>query len=228
MPPNANGCVRFEEFEIDRAKWQLRRRDQILPLSRKTFDLLLYLIDHADRVVSKEELLRALWPNSFVEESNLTQHIFLLRKALSRQAPETKIIETVPGRGYRLAVPVTIQAEASQQEQAAAGASADPFNQPRQPLLEAGLAPPPPGAPDEEGEGQPSTARQTVGSHRFFEGATITKQAAWLSLLSITALLLGGVYAVRSKKQVIQGISAYQQLTHDGHAKWLGGTSTLR
>ena len=103
----ASGLLKFEEYEIDRARWQLSWRNDPLPLNRKTFDLLLHLVDHADRVVAKDELLRALWPESFVEESNLTQHIFLLRKALSRHGSGTKIIETVPGRGYRFAVAVS-------------------------------------------------------------------------------------------------------------------------
>ena len=103
----ANGLIKFEEYEIDRARWQLSWRDETLPLNRKTFDLLLYPVDHADRVVGKDELLRTLWPESFVEESNLTQHIFLLRKALSRHGSGTKIIETVPGRGYRFTAIVT-------------------------------------------------------------------------------------------------------------------------
>ena len=104
----ANRLVKFEEHEIDRARWQLSWRDETLPLNRKTFDLLLYLVDHADRVVGKEELLRKLWPESFVEESNLTQHIFLLRKALSRHDSGLKFIETVPGRGYRFTAPVAV------------------------------------------------------------------------------------------------------------------------
>jgi DNA-binding winged helix-turn-helix (wHTH) protein/predicted Zn-dependent protease len=102
----SNNLVRFEEYEIDRSRWQLSWRDEPLPLNRKTFDLLLYLVDRADRVVGKDELLRTLWPESFVEESNLTQHIFLLRKALSRHESQRKIIETVPGRGYRFAAPL--------------------------------------------------------------------------------------------------------------------------
>jgi eukaryotic-like serine/threonine-protein kinase len=105
----ANGLLKFEEYVIDRARWQLSWRDEPLPLNRKSFDLLLYLVDHADRVVGKDELLRTLWPESFVEESNLTQHIFLLRKALSRHESGTKIIETVPGRGYRFAAVIKEQ-----------------------------------------------------------------------------------------------------------------------
>ncbi|NYF79571.1 winged helix-turn-helix domain-containing protein [Granulicella arctica] len=106
MPHIANGLIKFEKYEIDRARWQLSWRDEPLQLNRKTFDLLLYLIDHRERVVGKEELLQALWPEQFIEESNLTQHIFLLRKALSRHESGAKIIETVPGRGYRFGVRV--------------------------------------------------------------------------------------------------------------------------
>ena len=105
--------ILFGEYTIDRSQWRVTWQDELVPLNRKTFDLLLYLVDSADRVVTKEELLRELWPNSFVEESNLTQHIFLLRKALSRHASGEKVIETVPGRGYRLAIAV-------EREQAAA------------------------------------------------------------------------------------------------------------
>src|SRR5580698_1803822 len=109
----ASGLVQFEEYEIDRARWRLSWRNEPLQLKRKTFDLLLYLVDHADRVVGKDELLRALWPESFVEESNLSQHIFLLRKALSRHESGTKIIETVPGRGYRFAAVIREQQPAT-------------------------------------------------------------------------------------------------------------------
>jgi DNA-binding winged helix-turn-helix (wHTH) protein/tetratricopeptide (TPR) repeat protein len=104
-----NDLIRFDEYEIDRAQWRLSWHDEPLQLNRKTFDLLLYLVDHADRVVSKDELLRTLWPGSFVEESNLTQHIFLLRKALSRHTSGTKIIETVSGRGYRFTAVITTE-----------------------------------------------------------------------------------------------------------------------
>ena len=72
-----NDFVKFGEYEVDRARWQLSWRGELLPLNRKKFDLLLYLVDHAGRVVGKDELLRALWQESFVEESNLTQQIIL-------------------------------------------------------------------------------------------------------------------------------------------------------
>lgn len=119
----SSGLISFEDYEIDRAQWRLSWRDQPVPLNRKTFDLLLYLVDHTDRVVGKEELLRTLWPESFVEESNLTQHIFLLRKALSRHGPGNRIIQTVPGRGYRFAIPVEVPTSVSGQLTIAASES---------------------------------------------------------------------------------------------------------
>ncbi len=98
--------VRFYDYSVDRLRWSVHWQDQPIALSRKSFDLLLYLIDHRDRVVSKDELLEKLWPQQFIEESNLTQHIFLLRKALSRHEDGQKIIQTVSGRGYRFNAPV--------------------------------------------------------------------------------------------------------------------------
>jgi hypothetical protein len=85
--------VRFYDYSIDRLRCVLQWREQPVPIDRKTFDLLLYLIDHRDRLVTKDELLESLWPDQFVEESNLTQHVFLLRKALSAQGGDQKIIQ---------------------------------------------------------------------------------------------------------------------------------------
>jgi len=107
MPFIGNTFIKFEDYEIDRARWQLSWKNEPVPVTRKTFDLLMYLVDHADRVVGKDELLQTLWPGSYVEESNLSQHIFLLRKALSRHESGAKIIETVPGRGYRFTAAIT-------------------------------------------------------------------------------------------------------------------------
>jgi DNA-binding winged helix-turn-helix (wHTH) protein/tetratricopeptide (TPR) repeat protein len=104
-----NTLIKFEDYEIDRTRWQVCWKKEPVPLNRKTFDLLLYLVDHADRVVGKDELLQAVWPGSFVEESNLSQHIFLLRKALSRHESGAKIIQTVPGRGYRFAAAIRVE-----------------------------------------------------------------------------------------------------------------------
>lgn len=75
-------------------------------LTPKTLDLLLYLVAHAERVVTKDELLSSLWPDSFVEESNLSQHVFLLRKVLAGCNLGDRVIVTRPGRGYQFGVQV--------------------------------------------------------------------------------------------------------------------------
>jgi DNA-binding winged helix-turn-helix (wHTH) protein/tetratricopeptide (TPR) repeat protein len=106
MPLKTIESVRFYDYSVDRVNWSVQWQGEPIALSRKSFDLLLYLIDHRDRVVSKDELLEKLWPEQFIEESNLTQHIFLLRKALSRHEAGQKIILTVSGRGYRFNAPV--------------------------------------------------------------------------------------------------------------------------
>ena len=113
----AKSVIRFEGYVIDRPAWTLRWADEPIALNRKSFDVLLYLVDHRDRVVSKDELLETLWAGQFVEESNLTQQVFLLRKALSRHDSGRKIIETVPGRGYRFTAPVEVEQIPAPQEQ---------------------------------------------------------------------------------------------------------------
>ena len=91
----------FGPFRIDRDRRQLLRENQPVTLQRKTFDVLFVLVENSGKVVSKDDLLKAVWPDAFVEESNLSQHIFVLRKTLSDGVEEKRYIVTVPGRGYR-------------------------------------------------------------------------------------------------------------------------------
>jgi DNA-binding winged helix-turn-helix (wHTH) protein len=74
-----NEIYRLGEFEVDSLRRQIRRNGELVPVPQKPFDVLLYLIVRAGRVVTKEELMEAIWPKAFVEEANLTQSIFLLR-----------------------------------------------------------------------------------------------------------------------------------------------------
>ena len=87
----------FGPFRIDTANRQLMRDGEVVPLKAKAVDTLLFLIDNRGDVVEKDELMKTLWPDSFVEESNLTQNIYTLRKALG----DGDYIETIPRRGYR-------------------------------------------------------------------------------------------------------------------------------
>jgi DNA-binding winged helix-turn-helix (wHTH) protein/tetratricopeptide (TPR) repeat protein len=107
MPLTVQGRFLFGEFQVDPAQRIFQREGETVALNPRTFDLLFYLVSNAQRVVTKEELMNALWPDSRVEESNLTQHIFLLRKALTASESGEKIIVTVPGRGYQFTQNVT-------------------------------------------------------------------------------------------------------------------------
>jgi eukaryotic-like serine/threonine-protein kinase len=100
--------LRFDDCIIDPARRSFSCSQRPIPLSPKSFDLLAYLAANSGRVVTKDELLTALWPDSFVEEGNLTQHVFMLRKALASHRLGERIIVTVPGRGYQFAARVEV------------------------------------------------------------------------------------------------------------------------
>ena len=91
----------FDEFRVMTQLRLLMTGGAPVPLTSKAFDTLVVLIENRDRVVTKDELLRTVWPDVEVEEGNLTQQIFLLRKALGETAQQPHYIVTIPGHGYR-------------------------------------------------------------------------------------------------------------------------------
>ena len=91
---------RFGRFLLSPSKYTLYLADNELPLEPKSFEVLLFLAKNSGRPVTKEELLKAVWPDSFVEEANLAQHIFRLRKILGSASGTGNLIRTLPGRGY--------------------------------------------------------------------------------------------------------------------------------
>lgn len=91
---------RFGSFHLDEAERLLFRSGVRVPLTPKVFDTLLILVQNAGRLVSKDCLLQNLWPDTFVEEANLSVNIASLRKALG-EGIESEYIETLPKRGYR-------------------------------------------------------------------------------------------------------------------------------
>jgi DNA-binding winged helix-turn-helix (wHTH) protein len=98
----------FGRFRLDSAERLLLRSGQPVSLTPKAFDLLVYLVERHGRLVTKQELMRALWPETFVEEANLTYTVSALRKALGeREGQDEQLIQTVPTRGYRFIAPVT-------------------------------------------------------------------------------------------------------------------------
>ena len=97
----------FDGYRLDLVRRQLLSADgAAVPLMPKATETLVHLVTCAGQTVSKEELLRVVWPNTIVEENNLTQNISALRKALGEKSGEHRFIVTVPGQGYRFVAPV--------------------------------------------------------------------------------------------------------------------------
>jgi TolB-like protein/DNA-binding winged helix-turn-helix (wHTH) protein/Tfp pilus assembly protein PilF len=111
MVHNRKDLYEFGPFRLDTAQRLLLRDNQPIPLQPKAFDTLFVLVHNSERLVPKEELLNTVWPDTFVEESNLTQNIFVLRKALGEADGNRRYIITVPGHGYRFAEKVQIVSE---------------------------------------------------------------------------------------------------------------------
>ncbi len=99
-------CYRFGPFELDPAERVLLRDARPVPLRPKDLETLLVLVEHSGHIVEKEDLLKKVWPGTFVEEGNLPRHVSTLRHLLG-EAPDGKVyIETIPKRGYRFVAPV--------------------------------------------------------------------------------------------------------------------------
>src|SRR6185369_4597137 len=92
---------RFGEFTVDGVQKVLMHKSKPVALAPKVFDTLLILVGSSGKIVEKEELMNRLWPDTFVEESNLTFNIQQLRKALGDNARKPIYIETIARRGYR-------------------------------------------------------------------------------------------------------------------------------
>jgi pimeloyl-ACP methyl ester carboxylesterase len=99
-------CYRFGDFRLDISERRLTRDGTDIPLRLKVFDTLCVLVENSGRLLTKDELLQAIWPGTVVEENNLNHNISVLRKALSEKLTGQTYIETVPRVGYRFAAAV--------------------------------------------------------------------------------------------------------------------------
>jgi Tol biopolymer transport system component/DNA-binding winged helix-turn-helix (wHTH) protein len=97
----------FGSFIVDPLRRLVWQDGQLLDLEGKPFEILLYLLEHRDRIVDKDELLKAVWPDTFVQENNLVRHISRLRRSLGQRADDHTCIVTVKGRGYHCVADVT-------------------------------------------------------------------------------------------------------------------------
>lgn len=97
----------FGRFRLDATERVLLRDRELVPLTPKVFDILLALVEHGGHLVEKDDLMKMVWPDSFVEEGNLTQNVSLLRKALGESPGGSQFIETIARRGYRFVATVS-------------------------------------------------------------------------------------------------------------------------
>ena len=108
MPHSNDSCYEFGPFRMDGAHRVLTRSGEVISLSPKATDILLLLLRHAGELVEKDRLMEEVWPDSYVEEGNLAQHVFTLRRALGDQRSDAQYVETVPRRGYRFVAAVRL------------------------------------------------------------------------------------------------------------------------
>lgn len=107
----------FGPFRLDPSEHLLLANGKPVPLPPKAFDTLTTLVRQNGHLLDKEQIMKAVWPNTFVEEANVAQNIALLRKALSEHANGDLFIETVPKRGYRFVAAVRNGSEVSHKSQ---------------------------------------------------------------------------------------------------------------
>ncbi len=101
------GFYEFGSFRLEPGEHRLTRDGQPVPLAPKAFDLLVYLVENHGRLVAKDQIMHAVWSDSFVEEANLTVSISALRRVLGKSDGGLPYIETIPKKGYRFAASVT-------------------------------------------------------------------------------------------------------------------------
>ncbi len=110
MSMKTEGVFQFGEFQIDARARTLRREKATVTLNFRAFDMLLYFVQNPGRVLTRDELLKNVWPDAFVDEHSLAQSISVLRRALDEKPGDNSYIVTLPGRGYQFVAPVQVVA----------------------------------------------------------------------------------------------------------------------
>ena len=106
MPHNNILCYEFGPYRVDSSKRVLTKAGEAISLTPKATEILLLLLRNAGQLIEKQELMKEVWPDTFVEEANVTQNIFTLRRALGDDRSGARYIETVARRGYRFVAAV--------------------------------------------------------------------------------------------------------------------------
>jgi Tol biopolymer transport system component/DNA-binding winged helix-turn-helix (wHTH) protein len=190
----------FGPFRLDVDERLLMRDGRMTPLPPKVFDTLLVLVENSGRVVSKDELMQSLWPDTFVEESNLTQNISQLRRALGDGASDAQYIETIPKRGYRFVAGV--------QSLAVNGVSEEEV------IAVNGHAPAPAGEPADQSDGLEQTPPPAV--EVTTEKPSLNRSVAVVTLMAFSLVVVVSALVIASRRTGSndgQARSAFQQAT---------------
>src|ERR1039457_1299875 len=128
MSMKAGGIFQFGEFQIDARARTLRRKEEIVTLGFRAFDVLLYFVQNPGKVLTRDELLKNVWPDSFVNQNMLWASMSRLRQALDEKPGDNSYIVTLTGRGYQFVAPVQVVAQenGSTLPEGAAAASSNP------------------------------------------------------------------------------------------------------
>ncbi len=187
----------FGPFLLDPAERVLTREGQPVPLTPKVFDLLLVLVENGGHLLGKKDLMEAVWPDSFVEEGNLTFSVSALRKALGEDRKEPQYIETVPRSGYRFVASVRVLGGESSAEGAVRPPEAEPEMLPAseaaRPAAEGVEAAVGRLGDDETGGAAPAAVAARRGEVKGRRG--LRKLLAPLALLLGAAAVAAGLYA---------------------------------
>jgi DNA-binding winged helix-turn-helix (wHTH) protein/Tol biopolymer transport system component len=227
MLMSTNRLYRFDEFVLDSSRRALLRLDEPVSLTSKAFDVLFYLVANPGRVVTKEELLKAIWPDSYVEEGNLAQYISALRRALG---DKSSLIVTVPGHGYQFTGQV--QATELQAAQLPAGIPVEvlPEAQPGdvyvQHVRERTRIVYEDAPPAQLAQHEPPLLLTGGSSRRARVWLWVTASALCGALIALAVLAV--YFGTRLNGAAQLRISSYTQITHDGHTKFIGGTDGSR
>jgi DNA-binding winged helix-turn-helix (wHTH) protein/Tol biopolymer transport system component len=235
---------RFDDVEVREREFMLIKAGEVSPVEPKVFRLLLFLLHNPKRLITKEELLDAVWGNAAVTESSLTRTIALLRRLLGDDIREPRYIATVPTVGYRLVCQVEITEEESRDLHVSSernGPNGNDFTKGPENGIVTGAVADLPARIDDGTTREAMTSARSPGTATAAEPAAenpvttvLPKTAgrtrwAWLAAASAVSILLLAIgYWRMSRPLPPPRITAYSQITHDGHAKGLGGTDGSR
>jgi len=200
--------VAFGELQLDLSQGVLSRLGVPVPVAPKAMQILCVLVEEHGRLVTKDDLMKRVWPDTFVEDGNLAVNIFALRKALAEGMNGEEAIETIPRRGYRFVAPVREVME--EQTVVAAAAGGPGVHPPRPAIVFPGPAATAPAA-RVEAPGSTKTSPAETSALRFGRGA-------WTTIVAVFLGTILGVPIWHFVAPPVPRVTQIMQLTHFGAA----------